>query len=96
MADARRAMARVMALAQFDPAFRAALVANPRAALVARGVPVPEGVEIRVVESTETVMYLALPPQGVVPSEPLGEERLEAIAGGLEGCGAGEGGFCFP
>ena len=45
------------------------------------GVEVPAGHEVRVVEDTERVRHLVIPPS---PSEELPEEQLDQFAGGLE------------
>ncbi|MFT4306213.1 MAG: NHLP leader peptide family RiPP precursor [Microbacterium sp.] len=62
-----------------DAEFRKALLADPRATLVAEGIEVPEDVEIRVVESTAEEVFIDLPPLG---DGALGEEELDAVAGG--------------
>ena len=62
-----------------DPAFRAELLADPRAAIKkAYGVDLPPSIELRVVEETPSVFYLVLPLQG----EELTDEQLAAVAGG--------------
>jgi Nitrile hydratase, alpha chain len=68
-----------------DPEFRAKLLANPRAALADEGAPMPAGVTIKVVENTDAVVHLVLPPR---PSGELSEEALAAVAGGAN-CGSG-------
>ncbi len=61
-----------------DPAFRAYLITDPRAAISSvLGVEIPEGVEITVHESTPTHVHLALPPY-----EPASDDDLGAISGG--------------
>lgn len=61
-----------------DPAFRAYLITDPRAAISSvLGVVIPEGVEITVHESTPTHVHLALPPY-----EPASDDDLGAISGG--------------
>jgi hypothetical protein len=69
----------LVARAWGDEAFKARLLAEPAAALVEQGIPVPPGVEVRVVENTDRVLYLALPP---APAEELSDEQLDAVAGG--------------
>ncbi len=69
----------VIARAGADPAFRAELLADPRAAIKkAYGVDLPPSLELRVVEETPSVFYLVLPLQ----SEELTDEQLAAVAGG--------------
>ena len=65
-----------------DPAFRAKLLADPRAALADEGAAIPAGLTVNVVENTESVVNLVLPPR---PSGDLSEEALVAVTGGM-GC----------
>lgn len=61
-----------------DPAFRAFLITDPRAAISSvLGVEIPEGVDITVHESTPTHVHLAIPPYVPAPDGDLG-----AISGG--------------
>ena len=61
-----------------SPAYRARVVAEPRAVLREFGVELPEDTEIRVWDSTSEVRYLVLPrrPEG---SDGLDEEELAAL-----------------
>jgi hypothetical protein len=53
---------------------------NPAAVLQEYGLPVPEGVDVRVVESTDKVTYLMLPPK---PAESeLTSNQLAGVVGG--------------
>ena len=45
-----------------DPAVRKQLVADPRATLAEAGVQLPEGLKVEVLENTDTVIHLVLPP----------------------------------
>jgi len=69
----------IIARARGDAAFRAELLADPRAAIKKTyGVELPPSIELRVVEETPSVFYLVLPLQG----EELTDEQLAAVAGG--------------
>ena len=68
-----------------DPAFRAKLLADPRAALADEGAAMPAGLTIKVVENTESVIHLVLPPR---PSGGLSDAAMAAVTGGAL-CGAG-------
>lgn len=47
-----------------DPAFKAKLLADPKAALKeAFGIQIPEGIEIKAVEETTSQYYLVIPPK---------------------------------
>ncbi|MTD13983.1 NHLP leader peptide family natural product precursor [Nakamurella sp. YIM 132087] len=71
----------VRARAAFDPEFRAALLADPRAVLAEAGVVVPETISITVAESTDDNLVLALPPV-VDESAELTEDGLADVSGG--------------
>jgi hypothetical protein len=69
----------IIARAGADAAFRAELLADPRAAIKkAYGVDLPPSLELRVVQETPSVFYLVLPLHG----EELTDEQLAAVAGG--------------
>jgi hypothetical protein len=74
---------KIIAEAWRDPAFKAALIANPAAALKAEGIDVPAGMAVTVLENTDKQFHLILPP---VPSDALSDEALDAVAGGLFRC----------
>ena len=70
---------RIVARAWQDEAFKGRLLAEPREALAEMGVEVPAGHEVRVVEDTERVTHLVIPPSS---GEELSEEQLDQVAGG--------------
>ncbi len=65
---------KVIAKAWADEAFKQRLLSNPSETLRGEGIEPPPGVEVRVVESTDKVYYLVLPPK------PQGEEITEMPA----------------
>ena len=71
--------AKIIAKAWRDPAFKAELIANPAATLKAEGINVPAGMTVTVVENTDKLFHLVLPP---VPTDELSDEVLDAVAGG--------------
>jgi hypothetical protein len=86
-------ISRIIAKALRDPAFKAALIANPAVTLKAEGVDMPAGMVVTVLENTDKHFHLVLPP---VPSDELSDETLDAVAGGKVGqcnrpapCGTG-------
>ena len=76
----KKAYGKVVAKAWADEDFKAKLLADPKTVLKANGLAIPQDVELRVVENTDKVVYLILPPE---PAEQLSEEELERVAGGL-------------
>jgi len=85
MPDTDNAFGKIIAKAWRDPAFKVELIANPAAALKAEGIDVPAGMAVTVVENTDKLFHLVLPP---VPSNELSDEALDAVAGGSCGrCG---------
>ena len=70
---------KIVAKAWRDPAFKAELIANPAAALKAEGIDVPAGMTVTVVENTDKLFHLVLPP---VPSDELSDEALDGVSGG--------------
>jgi len=79
MSENNPELAKIIAKAWRDPAFKAELIANPAAALKAEGIDVPAGMAVTVVENTDKQFHLVLPP---VPTDELSDEALDAVAGG--------------
>jgi hypothetical protein len=73
---------KIVAEASKDDNFKKRLLANPAAVLKERGVEVPAGVQIRVLEDTDQVIHLTLPAQA--QEEELSDEALEGVAGGAK------------
>jgi hypothetical protein len=70
---------KVITKAWSDPKYKERLLANPRAALAEAGVSVPASLDFKVVENTNKLVHLVLPPP---PSKELSEESLALVAGG--------------
>src|SRR5262245_16660882 len=69
----------LVARAWTDDAFKARLLAEPGPTLAEQGFEMPLGIEVKIHESTATLVHLTLPP---APSEDLSDEQLDAVAGG--------------
>src|SRR4051794_8581750 len=69
----------VMGRAMTDEAYRARLLADPKGVLRESGMTVPDNLETRAIENTETLVPLPLPPK---PSEELSDDQLEQVSGG--------------
>jgi hypothetical protein len=65
-----------------DEQLKQRLVHNPAAVLRENGLEVPAGVEIRVVENTDKVHYLVLPPKPLDSASELTSEQIDAVVGG--------------
>jgi hypothetical protein len=62
-ADERRVIARIIARAWEDEAFKQQLINDPVATLRTVGLALPEGVEYVVVENTASRQYIVIPPR---------------------------------
>jgi hypothetical protein len=71
--------AKIVARAWADEAFKQRFLADPAAVMREYDLSVPEGIEMRAVENTESVVYIALPPS---PGEDVSDEDLALVAGG--------------
>ena len=81
-----RKYGQVMARAWADEDFKAELLANPTAVLRDNGLAIPDGLEVRLFENTESVVYLPMLPK---PSEELSDEQLAQVSGGTTAGSAG-------
>ena len=73
----------VVTKAWSDPVFKAMLLTDPRAALVAAGGVLREGEMVKVVENTGKLVHLILPAR---PPGELSEEALEEVVAGGPSC----------
>jgi hypothetical protein len=99
---ARELEAQVITQAVQDPAFRARLLAEPKAVFAERGLSIPPDVKIRAVQETAEQYYLVLPAlAGRRTGTSLSDADLEHVAGGAlldstytgwTGCASGQSG----
>lgn len=75
------AYAKVIERSLTDPAFRRQLVGDPAATLRSAGVALPDGVSVKVVEDTDTLVHVVLP--ALVPAGATSDRELEKVAGGV-------------
>ncbi len=79
MTTATELKARILSKAEGDSEFRAQLIADPRAAILAEtGATIPDGFDVVVHEDSATTAHLVLPPSGE-----LSEAEMESVAGGM-------------
>jgi hypothetical protein len=79
--------AKVVARAWSDSAFKAQLLTDPNAALVAAGAAVPPSVTVKVVENTDKLVHLVLPAR-LADTELSLEAPEQVAAGTAAGCTA--------
>lgn len=80
-------------LCRSDPEFRARLRAEPAAALAGQGIAVASGIDFRLVENSERVYHVVLPPN---PKARLSDSSLSGVAGGSSvDCVASQGSLIF-
>jgi nitrile hydratase alpha subunit len=86
-----RKIEKIIAKAWMDEGFKQRLLSDPAASLKEEGVEIPPGVEVRIVEDTDSVQHLVLPMKP--SSKELSDEQLVAVAGGYcpGYCGTTEG-----
>ena len=74
-------VAKAIARAWTDAAYKTKLVSDPHAALAETGVKVPTGMTVKVVENTANTQHLVLP---VAPgkAKEMSIDELEKVAGG--------------
>lgn len=73
-------LSRIVKKAREDEAFKLRLCNNATEVLKEEGLSVPEGMEIKVVENTETVVHIVLPAKHA--GTPLDDEALALVAAG--------------
>jgi hypothetical protein len=71
---------RVVTRAWTDDEFKVRLIAEPDEVLRENGIDLKPGTEVRVVENTDKVVHVGLPPRP--KQDELSIEELEAVAGG--------------
>jgi hypothetical protein len=70
---------KIIARAWADDEFKRRLLVDPAAVMREYELEIREGVELRAVESTDSLVYMALPPP---PGDDVSEEDLALVAGG--------------
>lgn len=72
----------IVELATIDDEFRDQLLRDPLSALGSAGLPIREGLSIRVVEQTDSAYTIVLPARPK-PHSDLSDAELEQVAGGV-------------
>ena len=81
MTEPKNALARLFAACWKDEALKQRFMADPSAVLAEYGMPVPDGMDVTVVENTDNTVHITMP---VPPSRSmdLSDEELGNAAGG--------------
>ena len=81
MTEGRNQLADLFAACWKDEALKQRFMADPKAVLAEHGMPVPDGMDVTVVENTDNTVHITMPapPSG---HEDLTDEELSHAAGG--------------
>jgi len=82
MTEERNGLTDLFAACWKDDALKARFMADPGAVLAERGIEMPEGMDVTVVENTDNTVHITMPmaPDGHAE---LSDEELAGAAGGL-------------
>lgn len=81
MADDNR-FGEIIAKCWHDAAFKKRFMSEPKKVLAEFGMDLPAGLDVKVVENSDKVMYLTLPPNPKTLSDELSDNQLDAVSGG--------------
>ena len=87
MTEQKNALAQLFAACWKDEALKARFMSDPKAVLAEYDMPVPDGIDVKVVENADDCMYITLPPAPRRNAD-LSDDELSNAAGGSvdEGC----------
>ena len=82
MTEQKNALAQLFAACWKDEALKARFMADPKAVLAEYDMPVPDGMDVKVVENSDNTVHITMPiaPDG---NHELSDEELSAAAGGF-------------
>ena len=83
MTEQRNAMAELFAACWKDEALKARFMSDPKAVLVERGIDVPDNVDVNVVETSDNLVHIIMPPAPAGAAN-LSDEELTGAAGGWD------------
>ena len=81
MADDNR-FGEIISKCWYDAAFKKRFMSEPKKVLAEFGMDLPAGLEVKVVENTDNVMYLTIPPNPKAMAGELSDNQLDAVSGG--------------
>ena len=76
MTEERNALTDLLAACWKDDALKARFMADPKAVLAERGIEMPEGIDVNVVENTDNTVHITLP----VPPDGHAEMTMEDLS----------------
>ena len=82
MTEERNALTDLFAACWKDDALKARFMADPKAVLAERGIEMPGGIDVNVVENSDNTVHITLPKDPTGSTE-LSDEELTSAAGGL-------------
>ena len=80
MTEHRNQLADLFTACWKDEALKQRFMADPKAVLAEYGMDVPDGMDVNVVENTDTTVHITLP---MKPSDDLTDDELSNAAGGI-------------
>ena len=82
MTEQKNQLASLFAACWKDEALKARFMADPKAVLAEYDMPVPDGMDVKVVENSDNTVHITMPiaPDG---NHELSDEELSAAAGGF-------------
>ena len=85
MTEERNQLAELFAACWKDDALKQRFMSDPKAVLAEYDMPVPDGMDVKVVENADNCVHITMPmaPGG---HHELSDEELSAAAGGCNGC----------
>ena len=82
MTEQKNALAQLFAACWKDEALKARLMADPKAVLAEYDMPVPDNLDVKVVENADDCVHITLPAPPAASGE-LSDDDLEKAAGGF-------------
>ena len=87
MTEERNQLAELFAACWKDDALKQRFLSDPHAVLAEHGMEVPVGINVNVVENTDTTVHITMPAAPTANGD-LSDEELENAAGGVASCGS--------
>tara|TARA_B100000900_G_scaffold76957_1_gene61614 strand:+ start:160 stop:441 length:282 start_codon:yes stop_codon:yes gene_type:complete len=84
MGEQKNKLARLFAACWKDEALKARFMADPRTVLAEHGMPVPDGMDVKVVENADDCVHITMPAPPSGHTE-LSDDELSNAAGGVTG-----------